>query len=101
MFSLVNSIRIKFTMFLMSDFYFKRRVRNHGDKIILFMKNIFLKRTFVGKNHTLPCATQQHPVCFQRSFIMEGGPVVIYQGEKRSVQKFNYYLTSNNYMPLN
>lgn len=64
-FSLVNSIRIKFIMLLINDFYFKKRVLNNGDKIILFMKNFFfLKRTFVGRNHTLPCVIQQHPVCF-------------------------------------
>lgn len=41
MFSLVNSIRIKFTMFLINDFDFKRRVLNNSDKIILFVKKFF------------------------------------------------------------
>lgn len=85
--SLVNSIRIKFTMFLINDFYFKRRLLNNGDKIILFMKNFFLKRAFVGKNHTLPSVIQQHPVCFSEVLYHGGWSSGNLLGGKKEVYK--------------
>lgn len=54
--------RVKFILFLFHDFFFipKRRILNNDDKKILFMKRFFffLKKTFVGKDHTLPCVLQ-------------------------------------------
>lgn len=48
------------------------------------MKNFFfLKGTFVGEKITHFLVLYSSILCvFQRSFIMEGGPVVIYQGKK-------------------
>lgn len=57
-------------------------------KIILFMKNFFfLKRTFVWRNHTLPCVIQQHPVCFSEVLYHGGWSSGNLPGGKKGVYK--------------